>query len=38
MFSEEFRNAGLGAATLRTLSDITSIRTGSGREEKMVMD
>jgi hypothetical protein len=35
MFSEELRNTGLGAATLRNLSEITSGRTSSGRGDAM---
>lgn len=37
MFSEELRNTGLGAATLRNLSDISSTRTSSGRGDAMDM-
>lgn len=35
MFSEELRNTGLGAATLRNLSEISSARTNSGRGDPM---
>lgn len=35
MFSEELRNSGLGAATLRNLSEISSLRTSSGRGDPM---
>lgn len=35
MFMEEFRNTGLGAATLRNLSEMTSLRTSSGRGDPM---
>jgi len=35
MFSEELRNTGLGAATLRNLSEITSAQTTSGRGDAM---
>lgn len=38
MFSEELKNAGLGATTIRNLSDITSLRTSSGRGDQMEMD
>jgi len=35
MFTEELRNTGLGAATLRNLSEITSLQTSSGRGDPM---
>ena len=38
MFSEELRNTGLGAATLRNLSDISSARASSGRGDAMDME
>ena len=38
MFSEELNNAGFGAATLRSLSDITSLRTSSARGDRMETD
>lgn len=37
MFSEELKNTGLGAATLRNLSEISSARTSSGRGDPMDM-
>ena len=38
IFSDELKNAGLGAATLRTLSEMTSLRSSSGRGDPMETD
>lgn len=38
LFSEELKNTGLGAATLKSLSEISSARTGSRRGDLMDME
>lgn len=37
LFSEELKNSGLGAATMKNLSEISSARAGSGRGDPMIM-
>ena len=37
-FTEELRNTGLGAATMRSLSEMASLRASSGRGELMVTE
>jgi hypothetical protein len=38
LFCEELKNSGLGAATMKNLSEISSARTSSGRGDPMIME